>query len=63
MSPPRRCWERNEKVAVWWVIRCPILVAVAVGDIAAGWSGGWQCPHLTLGVSPQVSPVSPPLPR
>ncbi|XP_037227827.1 gastric inhibitory polypeptide receptor isoform X2 [Falco rusticolus] len=24
------CWERNEKVAVWWIIRCPILVAVAV---------------------------------
>ncbi|NWV35804.1 GIPR protein, partial [Grantiella picta] len=27
------CWERNEKVAVWWVIRCPILVAVAVNFV------------------------------
>ncbi|NWY61181.1 GIPR protein, partial [Chionis minor] len=24
------CWERNEKAAVWWIIRCPILMAVAV---------------------------------
>ncbi|XP_058684323.1 gastric inhibitory polypeptide receptor isoform X3 [Poecile atricapillus] len=27
------CWERNEKVAVWWLIRCPILVAVAVNFV------------------------------
>ncbi|KAM7026364.1 gastric inhibitory polypeptide receptor-like [Acridotheres tristis] len=27
------CWERNEKVAVWWVIRCPILAAVAVNFV------------------------------
>ncbi|NXU93147.1 GIPR protein, partial [Xiphorhynchus elegans] len=27
------CWERNEKAAVWWVIRCPILVAVAVNFV------------------------------
>ncbi|XP_064904425.1 gastric inhibitory polypeptide receptor-like [Columba livia] len=27
------CWERNEKAAVWWIIRCPILVAVAVNFV------------------------------
>ncbi|NXB91436.1 GIPR protein, partial [Vidua chalybeata] len=27
------CWERNDKVAVWWLIRCPILAAVAVGEL------------------------------
>uniref|UniRef100_A0A672V6I2 Gastric inhibitory polypeptide receptor n=1 Tax=Strigops habroptila TaxID=2489341 RepID=A0A672V6I2_STRHB len=27
------CWERNEKPAVWWIIRCPILVAVAVNFV------------------------------
>ncbi|XP_041316488.1 gastric inhibitory polypeptide receptor-like, partial [Pyrgilauda ruficollis] len=27
------CWERNEKVAVWWLIRCPILAAVAVNFV------------------------------
>ncbi|NXV39547.1 GIPR protein, partial [Rissa tridactyla] len=30
---PRRCWERNEKAAVWWIIRCPILMAVAVNFV------------------------------
>ncbi|XP_075346164.1 gastric inhibitory polypeptide receptor isoform X2 [Mycteria americana] len=27
------CWERNEKAAVWWIIRCPILMAVAVNFV------------------------------
>ncbi|XP_064258209.1 gastric inhibitory polypeptide receptor [Passer domesticus] len=27
------CWERNEKAAVWWLIRCPILAAVAVNSV------------------------------
>ncbi|XP_074708770.1 gastric inhibitory polypeptide receptor isoform X2 [Strix uralensis] len=27
------CWERNEKPAVWWIIRCPILMAVAVNFV------------------------------
>nr|XP_030118499.3 gastric inhibitory polypeptide receptor isoform X1 [Taeniopygia guttata] len=27
------CWERNDKVAVWWLIRCPILVAVTVNFV------------------------------
>uniref|UniRef100_A0A8B9M9B2 G-protein coupled receptors family 2 profile 2 domain-containing protein n=1 Tax=Accipiter nisus TaxID=211598 RepID=A0A8B9M9B2_9AVES len=27
------CWERNKKVAVWWIIRCPILMAVAVNFV------------------------------
>ncbi|NXE85858.1 GIPR protein, partial [Cochlearius cochlearius] len=27
------CWERNEKMAVWWIIRCPILMAVAVNFV------------------------------
>ncbi|XP_053824472.1 gastric inhibitory polypeptide receptor [Vidua chalybeata] len=27
------CWERNDKVAVWWLIRCPILAAVAVNFV------------------------------
>ncbi|NWZ99351.1 GIPR protein, partial [Nesospiza acunhae] len=27
------CWERNEKAAVWWLIRCPILAAVAVNFV------------------------------
>ncbi|XP_053908808.1 gastric inhibitory polypeptide receptor [Cuculus canorus] len=27
------CWERNEKAAVWWIIRCPILTAVAVNFV------------------------------
>ncbi|XP_059728547.1 LOW QUALITY PROTEIN: gastric inhibitory polypeptide receptor [Haemorhous mexicanus] len=27
------CWERNEKVAVWGLIRCPILAAVAVNFV------------------------------
>ncbi|NXP72179.1 GIPR protein, partial [Ramphastos sulfuratus] len=27
------CWERNEKVAVWWLIKCPILVAVGVNFV------------------------------
>ncbi|NWH73683.1 GIPR protein, partial [Piaya cayana] len=27
------CWERNEKAAVWWIIRCPILVAVGVNFV------------------------------
>uniref|UniRef100_A0A8V5GWE8 Uncharacterized protein n=1 Tax=Melopsittacus undulatus TaxID=13146 RepID=A0A8V5GWE8_MELUD len=37
------CWERNEKAAVWWIIRCPILAAVAVGtwgDMGGHW-GAW----------------------
>ncbi|XP_064293399.1 gastric inhibitory polypeptide receptor isoform X2 [Phalacrocorax carbo] len=39
------CWERNEKAAVWWIIRCPILMAVAVGDMAQGMAIPGQCPH------------------
>ncbi|NXT21141.1 GIPR protein, partial [Syrrhaptes paradoxus] len=31
------CWERNEKAAVWWIIRCPILVAVAVNFVVFVW--------------------------
>ncbi|NXN90912.1 GIPR protein, partial [Rhinopomastus cyanomelas] len=31
--PHSQCWERNEKVAVWWLIRCPILTAVAVNFV------------------------------
>ncbi|CAN8179255.1 unnamed protein product [Coccothraustes coccothraustes] len=27
------CWERNEKAAVWGLIRCPILAAVAVNFV------------------------------
>ncbi|XP_065520693.1 gastric inhibitory polypeptide receptor-like, partial [Lathamus discolor] len=27
------CWERNEKAGVWWMIRCPILAAVAVNFV------------------------------
>ncbi|NXE71676.1 GIPR protein, partial [Calcarius ornatus] len=27
------CWERNERAAVWALIRCPILAAVAVRDV------------------------------
>ncbi|XP_058678825.1 gastric inhibitory polypeptide receptor [Ammospiza caudacuta] len=27
------CWERNEKAPVWWLIRCPILAAVAVNFV------------------------------
>uniref|UniRef100_A0A663FL25 G-protein coupled receptors family 2 profile 2 domain-containing protein n=1 Tax=Aquila chrysaetos chrysaetos TaxID=223781 RepID=A0A663FL25_AQUCH len=27
------CWERNKKAAVWWIIRCPILMAVAVNFV------------------------------
>lgn len=36
LVPICRCWERNEKAAVWWIIRCPILMAVAVGDMGVG---------------------------
>lgn len=36
LRPRSRCWERNEKAAVWWIIRCPILMAVAVGDTGTG---------------------------
>ncbi|XP_077645243.1 gastric inhibitory polypeptide receptor [Lonchura striata] len=27
------CWERNDKVQVWWLIRCPILAAVVVNFV------------------------------
>ncbi|XP_067412659.1 gastric inhibitory polypeptide receptor [Emydura macquarii macquarii] len=28
-----QCWERNDNMAYWWIIRCPILIAILVNFI------------------------------
>uniref|UniRef100_A0A8C4WHQ6 G-protein coupled receptors family 2 profile 2 domain-containing protein n=1 Tax=Gopherus evgoodei TaxID=1825980 RepID=A0A8C4WHQ6_9SAUR len=28
-----RCWERNDNMAYWWIIRCPILLAILVNFV------------------------------
>ncbi|XP_062454188.1 gastric inhibitory polypeptide receptor [Rhea pennata] len=28
-----RCWERTDRAPFWWIIRCPILLAVAVNAV------------------------------